>query len=586
MDFLTVFRKETLNESRRLRQYMMRVAYVGIVFALIVLFNRNELFNLGAGTSSSATELSQKLLRLASNLYTFTAFAQILAALLITPVLITASFQSERRYGTLELLSITRLKDRDVVLGKVSARFLLMGLLLLAGLPVLASIKIFGLVNLQLVLCNFFCSISAMLIAGGTAAYFGLSARNLLQAIGYTYAVVAGFLIVTFVGGEIVLRIIFHDSTFGGAGGWLRTGIIYAVNPIYAQIQMYGQMGMATSEQNLMANFWLLSVFQLAMAVLVCWYWLMRAEQQYRWWRLGISSGSQAVEHQRERLNDARARGVPERQTGAGGGDAFELQERSIARRGKIKLFERGVLISFLVVEGVMVLAALGGDANVHRIGMIVQFILLGASASVIGGASIAQEQEDHTMVVLLTTPMEPHQILWGKMRSLLRVLWIPVAVMLAHLVVFAVMMQIHWASLVMVALAVPVFLALILVISLIISSRIPRAGRAVTYALSVLLIVTLGTFMGGVLISSAGLSPDDPLTVVGESLRTLNPLVIIYEGIQPGPGLGRFGRQMPPPNWIGASYLLRSIMIGAVLVLLLWRILMMRFNAWVRQNI
>ncbi|MGE3851158.1 MAG: ABC transporter permease subunit [Planctomycetota bacterium] len=589
MDFLTVFRKETLNESRRLRQYMMRVAYVGIVFALIVLFNRERLFNLGKGAGRSAIEISYNLTILAQNLYNFTAFSQILAALLITPVLVTASFQSERRYGTLELLSITRLKDRDVVFGKVSARFLLMGLLLLAGLPVLATIKIFGFVTLQLVIGNFFCALSAMLVAGATAAYFGLTARSLLQAIGYTYAAVAGFLVVTFVAGETVMRIAFSESTFGGMGDPIRHGIGYCVNPVWAQFLLMDQALKESSAQYLLGMFWVITPIQVITALLVAWYWLMRAEQQYRWWRLGISSGSQAAEYQRTRQADARAATADH----SAGGEAFDMHDRALARRGRIRMFERTVIISCLVVEGIMILASMNGDAGVHRVGLIVQFMLLGAAACVVGGASIAQEQEDHTMVVLLTTPLEPQEILWGKVRSLMRALWIPAAVMGGHALLYAIGQQIEFRSMVVVAATVPVYLALILVVSLIISSRIPRAGRAVTYALAVLLVITLGTYMGGVLIGAAGAGPDDPLTVTGETIRSLNPLVLLYDGVQPGSGMssGRVRASAEPRLLPGATnpdwhYIGWSLLIATGLTLLFWRLLMARFNSWVRQNI
>lgn len=572
MNFRTVFHKETLNESRRLRSYLLRVAYVALVFGLIVLFYGGQLQNLGVTVSPE--EQQTKLTTLATGLYTFTAWAQILLAVLITPILVTASFQSEKRYGTLDLLSMTQLRDRDVVLGKVFSKYLIVLVLIMAGVPVLTMIKVFGYVDIQLVLGNFFCSVSMMLISGAAGAYFGLSSQNLLTAIRNTYLLLVGYVMAGYIIGYVVVRMVFNDSSVFGAH--MCDFFHYVINPAYAQFYIIGMQSLTTAEQVSQPVFAVLVTVQVLVAMLVSWFYLNRAELQYRWWRLGLSPQGQAfAARQAVKIPGTSATTPPEN----------SIVARHGLYRSRSKRTAFGVLMAVLSIESVAFLVGLAAtEPTIHILSISAQFLVLAVTVAVVAGAAIAQETEDGSMVVLLTTPLSSDEIVWQKLRGLGTILGWPMAVMTAHLGLFSVLGKIDIIGALILALTLPAFVGLMVVICTSISAIMATPSRAIAYSVAFLIVITLGTYMIGVLVAAAGTgAPTDSMTVAGNFITHLNPMVLIGETIRPGYGTGTIYHRIEPVN------LWRVLPAAAAVVLMLvigMQILRMRFQTWVRRHI
>ena len=164
-----VFNVEMLTSARRRRYYAIRLLY-GLALLLLLWSNYLSLQRRGyrppeAGYSTN--ELAGFALT------TFTSFAglQAAAVLALTPALVAGAVADERRRKTLHYLLASRLTGGEIVLGKLMARLLHVGVLLAVGLPVMSLLGLFGGIDPNYVL---------MVYAGTATTAFFLAALSIL----------------------------------------------------------------------------------------------------------------------------------------------------------------------------------------------------------------------------------------------------------------------------------------------------------------------------------------------------------------------------------------------------------------------
>jgi ABC-type transport system involved in multi-copper enzyme maturation permease subunit len=133
----------------------------------------------------------------------FPAFlaAQLTVVVLLTPVYLGGAIAEERERRTLEFLLATDLSGGEIVVSKLAARLLNLGLLLLTGLPVLALTQLWGGVDPLRVACGFAATAVTMLSVGGLTMLNSAGARHPLQAVLRTYGWLAGGLILGLIPG-------------------------------------------------------------------------------------------------------------------------------------------------------------------------------------------------------------------------------------------------------------------------------------------------------------------------------------------------------------------------------------------------
>jgi hypothetical protein len=90
---------------------------------------------------------------------------QNIAILVLVPAYVGGAIAEERERGTLDLLFASALYDREILLGKLAARVVHLGGLLLAGLPIFSMMLVFGGVDMQLLLENWVNSALLLLAA-------------------------------------------------------------------------------------------------------------------------------------------------------------------------------------------------------------------------------------------------------------------------------------------------------------------------------------------------------------------------------------------------------------------------------------
>ena len=82
-------------------------------------------------------------------------FAQGIAILLLTPALVAGVVAEEKRRKTLHYLLASRLTSGEIILGKLAARLLHVGVFLAIGLPIISLLSLFGGVDPKFVVLGF-----------------------------------------------------------------------------------------------------------------------------------------------------------------------------------------------------------------------------------------------------------------------------------------------------------------------------------------------------------------------------------------------------------------------------------------------
>lgn len=143
-----VFRHEMLAAGRKPRYVWFRVL-IGLGMLLLLAIGYQvaveQVRYRQIGPDASATTLSiAGASMLATVFYQQFAWATMIGVLLVTPAVAAGAIASERERRTIEYLFATDLSNAEIVVDKLAARLLTIGLLVLATLPVLALFRLLG----------------------------------------------------------------------------------------------------------------------------------------------------------------------------------------------------------------------------------------------------------------------------------------------------------------------------------------------------------------------------------------------------------------------------------------------------------
>ncbi len=166
-----VVEREVQRGGRRWQTFAWRVAFAGVLFAAIAAFYEDNL------TWRDWTD-PEELAWIGRRLFRFYTYAQWWMLGLITPILVSQGIIEERNAKTMELLTISRLRPRQVLLGKVLSSLASVYVLMLAGLPVVALCMSFGGVGPDELANSFLHTAVGVFVLGSLSAYFGLFARG------------------------------------------------------------------------------------------------------------------------------------------------------------------------------------------------------------------------------------------------------------------------------------------------------------------------------------------------------------------------------------------------------------------------
>src|SRR5437660_1699770 len=141
--FGPIFGKELRTASRRKRNYLLRVLYLGglLLFLLLAWAMTRQVYTNGQ-TGVAARQQQQEQLGYIFFM-TFSTFS-VFAMGLLGAVLTCTAINSERTHKTLHVLLMTPLTAWQIVSGKLFARLLTALTLIGLSLPVLAIVRLLG----------------------------------------------------------------------------------------------------------------------------------------------------------------------------------------------------------------------------------------------------------------------------------------------------------------------------------------------------------------------------------------------------------------------------------------------------------
>ena len=125
--------------------------------------------------------------RLGQSLFATFATVQGIAVLFLTPTLVAGVIADERQRKTLHYLLASRLSSGEIILGKLAARLLHVGVFLGLGLPILSLLSLFGGVDPLGVVAYYAATISTAFFLASLSILVSTYARRPREAISLVY---------------------------------------------------------------------------------------------------------------------------------------------------------------------------------------------------------------------------------------------------------------------------------------------------------------------------------------------------------------------------------------------------------------
>ncbi len=438
-----VFEVELLTTARRARYYALRALY-GLILLLLfwasyaafeqtirasrVVFGRNGTFWTIEGDPRPG-----ELASFARTTFAWFAVAQGLAVLLITPSLVAGTIAGEKQRKTLHYLLASQLSSGEIVLGKLLARMLMVFVYLVASVPFLFLLRLFGGVELDLILVTFAIEATLAAFLASIAIFFSTMLRRARSAIVMTYVSIIALVV-------LPLLIDMEMILFPGRLEWIRP-LMRWLNPFVDAYDAFGIYRFGTRRVSAwMSLIWWMVGLQWAYSALL----VTIATMSLR--RVAANDSARPkVVLRLDNSGKATWRALPRPPIGD---DPMLWKERYTTRVGGFaKMIGLLHNLFWLVLIGCFTWeygrAALrevwshgygdeyGGIARADFQNIVRQFTLWLSGVWILGTAvtaasSIASEREDDTWISLIATDLEGKELLRAKMLgSILRFRWL-----------------------------------------------------------------------------------------------------------------------------------------------------------------
>lgn len=218
--FGPVFWYEVTRVGRRFSTFLFRFVYVAMVGLLLGMmywsWRDSVRWNSPTGLVSP-----YKLSEFAASFFNTFMVVQYGVLLVVTPAYVAGAITDEKERKTIDYLFTTDLANREIVFGKLAARVANVFLYVLAGLPVLAFMQLFGGIDPDLVLAG---TAAALVTAVGLSAVgiaFSAASKRSRDAIVVSYGMLVLYLFLSLAVGFMMKGFSSRGWTvmdFGG--GW------------------------------------------------------------------------------------------------------------------------------------------------------------------------------------------------------------------------------------------------------------------------------------------------------------------------------------------------------------------------------
>jgi ABC-type transport system involved in multi-copper enzyme maturation permease subunit len=184
-----LFHYELVRLARKGHGTLLRCIYVLAVFLAlgVVYYSHFPGYSLLIDPFAVPTVPPEDYTRLSEDFVLAVLLTQSIVTLVAGPAYAAGALVEERNRGELDLLFASHLTDREVVLGKLAARSVHLGAILLTGLPVLAMTLVWGGVDVWLLLVAFVVTGLNLVVIAAAGVYCSARARTPADAMTAAY---------------------------------------------------------------------------------------------------------------------------------------------------------------------------------------------------------------------------------------------------------------------------------------------------------------------------------------------------------------------------------------------------------------
>jgi ABC-type transport system involved in multi-copper enzyme maturation permease subunit len=188
--------------ARRGRNTIVRVLYVVALLVVLAVAHRDSmpqttmgsLKRIGISSGPTPAEVNNLNARIGERFCITILVMQNLAVLVLTPIYMAASIQEERDRQTFSLLFTTHLTPREIVLGKWLSRSAHIGGIVIAGLPVLSFVQLWGGIDMPMIAANFTNTACLILLLAALSLSIAVRTNSIFRGIARTFLLLVGVL--------------------------------------------------------------------------------------------------------------------------------------------------------------------------------------------------------------------------------------------------------------------------------------------------------------------------------------------------------------------------------------------------------
>lgn len=395
-----IFDKELRVASRRRRLYVLRFAYV-VALALVVLHLWSSLLRTsgGAGAALQASRLAE----MGKGIVAVVVWFQFLTGQILAAALLGDAISSEIRQRTLDVLMVTPVRSVQIVTGKLVSKLLQAASLLAISLPVLAVVRVFGGVPWDYLVAGLCVTASAGIFAGALSLTLSISNRQPYQAF---LAVILWNIVVW----GLLAALLAKLSQSGYLSGSVVRSVLQLTNPFIVLGGLTQGMMSGFSGAGVSSWLWQCLILVASAAVLLAWSaWRVR--------KITLRTKPLRVEETSEPV--VSGVGKPRRRRAirpvVGSPVAWKERCTPLFKTYRSALPYVGLLLVILGIS--IVLSRVSRDSLgvfFFFFAGLVQLLFL-VDVGVAAAGAISKEREARTWPILLATPLEAREIIWGK---------------------------------------------------------------------------------------------------------------------------------------------------------------------------
>ncbi len=437
-----IFVKEIRSDSRRMRLYLLRTAYV----VLLALFVTSAwLAAMSGDTGESSAYRISRMPEAGKTIVSTIVWFQFVTVQLVAIILLSTSISGEIYHRTLAVMMTTPLTSIQIVAGKLLSRLVPLAMLLAVSLPLMSIVRVFGGVPWNFVISGVAVTFSATLFLGAVTMFFSVLFRRATATILMTLA--AAFVFYFVLPGLFGIVVLIISLTSGS----LPEAVLVHLHPLAAMFVCTHELFNPGSGPGGSFLWPLHSLFMLlpTAGMLYLTVSLLRRVALRRAVAAGggAAGGPQRVISVRPKTPAPRLRS---RQDGTirevQGSPLLWRELRGRLFRDRVTRLAVGVVFSVVLGATYLVCGMAGVFTEAETHGAYAYFyVMVGAGATaILASSSIASEKESRQLPVLLSTPLSDVHIILAKAAGVLRrcaPIW---CFLLGHVLLFTVGACIH----------------------------------------------------------------------------------------------------------------------------------------------